>query len=283
MYVSYEVMLKSLIIFVLGLSSIYVMVAAGAFVFQKHLIHVPFAKYVATPDDRGMPFESVVLNQHNDNAKLNGWFVKHPDSQYSVLVLGGNAGNMSYMLDTVELFYKLGYSVFTYDYRGFGASEGKLTEPAMYDDASLAWNYLTETKQIAPENIVIFGRSLGTAVASWIANEFNPAALIMESGFTSLENLGAIYYKWLPTKYLLKFRYDSLSRISKVTCPILYIHSTEDELIPYTQSEKLYAASTAEKTLLAISGNHASGYFDSGETYTNGIENFLNQYTSQNH
>ena len=275
--------MKSLIIFVLGLSSIYVMVAAGAYVFQKHLIHVPFAKYVATPDDRGMPFESVILKQQNDTAKLNGWFVKHPDSKNGVLVLGGNAGNMSYMLDSVELFYKLGYSVFIYDYRGFGASEGILTESAMYDDASLAWNYLTQTRQIAPDNIVIFGRSLGTAVASWIASKFNPAALIMESGFSSLEKLGTIYYKWLPTKYLLKFRYDSLSRISKVKCPTLYIHSTEDELIPYSQSEELYAASTSEKSLLTISGNHARGYFDSGETYTKGIEDFLKQYASQNH
>lgn len=268
-------MLKSLIIFLLGLASIYTIVLAGTFIFQKHLIHVPFAGYVATPTDRGMRFESVTLRQQNDTARLNGWFVEHSDAQFTVLVFGGNAGNMSYMLDTVHMFHEMGYSVFIFDYRGYGASEGELTESAMYDDARLAWNHLTDTRQILPDNIIVFGRSLGAAMASWVASEYKPAALIMESGFTSLERLGAIYYKWLPISYLLRFRYDNLSRIANVNCPVLFIHSSEDELVPYSESVDLYRATTAERSLLTISGNHARGYLDSGEAYTNGIEAFL--------
>ncbi len=271
-------MLKVLLTFVFGLVCFYILLAAAVYFYQKRLIHVPFTKYVETPIDREIPFEPVVLQPSSENATLNGWLVEVPNSDYTVLLFGGNAGNMSYMIDTIEMFYQLGHTVFVYDYRGYGASKGKLSERAMYNDVRLAWNFLTETRQTSPNNIVLFGRSLGTAMASWAATEFDPAALIMESGFTSLADMGKIYYRWLPTNFMLRFRYDNLSRIPRVRCPTLFIHSPEDELIPYTHAERLYAATTSEKSFLTISGDHNYGYLNSGETYTTGIEEFLNQY-----
>ena len=264
-----------MLIFVLGIAALYSVLAVGMFIFQKHLIHVPFKAYVGDPSARGLDYESVTLVPSAEDAKLSGWFVEQPDARFTALVFGGNAGNMSYMLDTVELFADLGLSVFIYDYRSFGSSEGKLTERAMYDDAELAWEYLTQTRQIPPDRIVVFGRSLGGAVASWVATQYQPAALIMESVFTKLEDMGKVHYRWIPTKYLLRFRYDNLSRIDQVRCPILFIHSREDELTPFAHSERLYDAATADKHLLAISGNHASGFLESGTVYTEGIEDFL--------
>ncbi len=271
-------MLKIALTFAFGLVCVYILLAVSVFFYQKRLIHIPFTVYMETPEGRGIPFESVVLKQQSDKATLNGWLIEVPNSEFTVLLFGGNAGNMSYMIDTIELFYKLGHSVFIYDYRGYGSSTGKLTESAMYDDVRLVWEYLTETKQVSPNSIIVFGRSLGTAMASWAATEFDPAALIMESGFTSLADMGKIYYRWLPTNFMLRFRYDNLSRISFVRCPTLYIHSPEDELIPYAHAERLYAATTSEKRFLTISGDHNYGYLNSGETYTRGIEEFLNQY-----
>ncbi|MDE0308642.1 MAG: alpha/beta hydrolase [Acidiferrobacterales bacterium] len=271
-------MLKVFLTFVAGLACVYLLLAMSVFFYQKRLIHIPFTAYAQTPEDRAIPYESVVLRQPAGDAALNGWLIDTPDSKYTVLLFSGNAGNMSYMLDSIEFFHQLGHAVFIYDYRGYGASTGKLTERAMYDDVRLAWEYLTEVRQTSPDNIIVFGRSLGTAMASWTASEYDPAALIMESGFTSLADLARIYYRWLPTGILLRFHYDNLSRISQVKSPTLFIHSPEDELIPYTHAQRLYAAATSEKALLTISGDHNYGYLDSGETYTGGIREFLIQF-----
>ncbi len=271
-------LLKFVLTFVFSLVFIYILIAVSVFFYQKRLIHIPFTTYTETPKDRAIPFESVVLKQQSDNATLNGWFIEVPHSKYTVLLFGGNAGNMSYMLDTIDLLHKLGYSVFIYDYRGYGASTGKLTERAMYDDVRLAWDYLTETRQTSSNDIIVFGRSLGTAMASWAATEYDPAALIMESGFTSLVEMGEIYYRWLPTNLMLRFRYDNLSRVPRLRCPTLYIHSPEDELVPYAHAERLYSATLSDKSFLTISGDHNYGYLESGETYTRGIEEFLNQH-----
>ena len=272
-------MLKSFVIFFLGLVCIYVALAGGIFYFQKRLIHVPFSSYSETPADRGLEFETLKLEHQSDKALLNAWYLEQPELDKTVLLFGGNAGNMSYMLETIEFFYGLGYSVFIYDYRTFGSSTGKLTERAMYDDAEIAWRHLTETKKIPPDRIVLFGRSLGGAMASWLASKYSPGALIMESAFTSMMDMASIYYKWLPTNLLVRFRYDNISRISQIQSPTLYIHSPDDELTPYKFSERLFDAMTIEdKSFLTIHGNHAQGYIESGDLYAGGIDDFLKNY-----
>ena len=270
-------MAKNLLLLIIGLASVYVVISAFLFIYQKHLIHVPFTEWIGTPKDKGLTYEDVVLTNSEDHAELHGWFIPHQHSQYTFLLFSGNAGNMSYLLDTLKMFHELGYSIFIYDYRGYGKSRGKMTESAMYSDANLAWTYLTETRNIPAEQIVVFGRSMGTAMATWLATAQMPAALILESSFTSLVDMGRIYYKWLPVKYLLRWHYDNLSRISTVQSPTLFIHSPDDELIPYLHSERLFEAATARKELLTISGDHMEGFLESRAAYLSGISDFINR------
>ena len=196
-------------------------------------------------------------------------------------MFSGNAGNISYMLDNIEILYRLGFSIFIYDYRTYGNSSGKLTEQAMYSDAELGWFYLTETRDIARENIVVYGRSLGAAVASSVAERFQPAGLIMESAFTSMHAMARAIYPWLPTKNLLRWHYDNLDRISRVNTPVLFIHSPDDELVPYSHSKQLYGATRSPKVLLTISGGHIHGFSESGDTYIDGIRSFVDSFVNK--
>ena len=244
------------------------------FLAQKSLIHIPYEQLVGTPLDHGMNYEEVVLAAE-DGAKIHGWFIPNPNASHVFLMFCGNAGNKSYMLDAVSMIYKLGYSVFIYDYREFGKSTGKLTEDTMYSDSELAWNYLTQTRGIPADQIVLHGRSLGVAMASWLATKTKPAALIMESGFTSLGDMADFLYKWLPAKAMLKWKYDNVGRINEVTSPILIIHSTDDELIPYSHAQRLFEEAPGTKELITLSGDHLEGYIESGAIYTNGISQFI--------
>ncbi len=232
------------------------------------------------PDVFDLPFENVNLPSLDNQAVISGWFFQSPSDSPVIVFFSGNAGNMSYHLDTVEILYEFGYSIMTYDYREFGASTGVLTEQAQYEDTELIWKYLTETKNFAPEKIILLGRSLGGAMASWLASQHKVGGLIMESSFTSMLDMGRVYYKWLPTELILRWKYDNGSRISDLNCPILFIHSKEDELIPYQQAEQLYEKAKNPKKFLTLEGGHMEGYLVSRDVYFEGIRDFIEQYVN---
>lgn len=268
--------LKLLFVSVVGAALVYSLICIYLFLSQKGLIHIPTKEYLGDPLDHGMDYEKVTLST-DDGAQLYGWFITHPNTEYTLWMFSGNAGNKSYMLDAVRLVYDLGLSVFVYDYRGYGKSTGKLTEQAMYSDAEVAWNFLTQTKQIPPDRIILHGRSLGTAMASWVAAKTKPAGIILESGFTSIDDMAASLYKLIPTKLLLRWSYNNLERISKAKSPILIIHSPDDEMIPYSHALRLLEAAPDNTEFLQISGDHIEGFLNSGEVYTDGIAEFIDQ------
>ncbi len=274
-------MLKNFLIFIVAAIGTYGLICLYMYFSQASMIHLPHLEYVGTPKDNGMDYEDIVI-EPDETSRLHAWFIPNPDSRYLVWFFSGNAGNKSYMLDSIKIMHDLGFSIFIYDYRGFGRSAGKLNEQIMYQDAEAVWNYLTMERKIPPDEIILHGRSLGTAIASWVATHHEPAALIMESGFTSLSDMGKKYYKWLPIDYLLRWQYDNLSRISSITAPILFIHSRSDELTPYSHSERLFAETTSAKKFVEITGDHLSGFKDSGQIYTDGIVDFINSIESSN-
>lgn len=268
-------MLKNLFIFAGGLVVIFAGVATIIFFLQKNLIHNPHLKLIGTPADRGLRYEDVVLTVQNGEAELHGWFIPNEQNRFTILYFCGNAGNMSYHLDTLKILHSIGLSIFIYDFRGFGESKGRLTEQAMYDDAQSAWEYLVKTRSIPSSEIVVFGRSLGGAMASWVAAKNQPAATIMESSFSSMADMAKMIYPWLPVDLILRWHYDNLSRIGEIKSPLLLIHSREDDLVPYANSERLYEAASEPKQLLTISGDHMEGFLDSGDVYVNGLKTFL--------
>ena len=253
---------------------VYVALAVLLFFFQSYLVYRPSRRIEATPSDVELGFEDVSMTAE-DGTKLHAWYVPRRNANYTLLFCHGNGGNISHRLDSIRMFHRMGLNVLIFDYRGYGRSEGRPTEAGTYQDAAAAWDYLVEKCGIPAERVIIFGRSLGGAVAAHLAHEHTPGALIVESTFTSAPDLGARLYPFLPVRWLCRFSYDTRSIIGEISCPILVVHSRDDETVPFEFGQALFDAAGADKHFLEISGSHNTVMDTSGSTYTDGLKAFL--------
>ena len=252
----------------------YALVLTVLFVFQNRLLFFPSPTLEADPAARGMPFEETTF-ETDDGERLHGWWIPAEKPRATLLFFHGNAGNISHRLDLVEIFRNLGLNVFLFDYRGYGRSTGKPSEDGLYRDAAAAWRHLTETRGAAPEEIVVFGRSLGGGPATWLAARERPRALILGSTFTSIPDVAAKQYPYLPVRLLARNRFDNHARLAEVHAPVLVIHSRDDALIPFEHGRKLFEAAPEPKAFLEIEGAHNNGYAVTGPRYAEGLDAFL--------
>lgn len=252
----------------------YVLVCLLAFVLQKNMVFFPDRAAFGTPTHAGMTFRDVFFVT-SDGVRLHGWFVSAPGSKRVVLFFHGNAGNVSHRVESIRVFHDLGLSVFIFDYRGYGRSEGRVSETGTYADSRAAYRYLIDEEGVSPENVLFFGRSLGGSVAIELALDHVPRALIVESCFPALADVGERAYRFLPVRLMLRIRYDSADRIARLTCPKLVIHSRDDEIVPFDLGRRLFELAAEPKEFLEIRGDHNAGFLDSGRVYTEGLERFV--------
>jgi len=242
----------------------------------------PSKSVLATPEAIGLNYEDVRIRTE-DGESIAGWFLPSPPAHAAslpahgrtLLFLHGNAGNISHRLDSLAYFHRLGFAILIIDYRGYGQSTGRPSVKGTLLDAGAAWNWLLAQKKIRPETIVIFGRSLGGAVAAGLAGEVSPSALIMESSFTRLYDVGKSLYPFMPVSLFLPQDYDSVTSLRGGSFPLLVVHSVEDELIPCALSERIFAAYGGPKQFLRISGSHNAGFQTDKARYLAGLEHFL--------
>jgi fermentation-respiration switch protein FrsA (DUF1100 family) len=244
-----------------------------------YLPEVPSRELAATPERLGLAFEELNLITA-DEVRIHGWFVPAEDARGVVLFAHGNAGNISHRLDSIEVFNQLGLDVLAFDYRGYGNSAGKPSEAGTYRDIEAAWRELVERRGIAPSRIVLFGRSLGAAVASWMAARQQPAGLIVESAFTSLPDLAGELYPFVPVRLLMRFDYSTQRHIDLVQAPILIIHSRHDEVVPFAHAERLLRGE--RRVLLEIEGGHNDGFLRSVGRYRSELDRFLDRVLGLN-
>ncbi|MEX2525472.1 MAG: alpha/beta hydrolase [Gammaproteobacteria bacterium] len=249
------------------------------YVFQDRFVYYPFKSLAFTPDRIGLEYEEVYL-ETEDGEQLHAWFIPAENADTTLLFFHGNAGNISHRLDSIRIFHEMGMNVFIFDYRGYGKSSGRPSEEGTYRDARAAWEYLTGNRGIPPDRIVLFGRSLGAAVAAWLARQTAPAALILESAFTSVRAMGKKLYPYLPVGLLTRIRYPTLDYIRDTATPILVIHSREDEIIPFEFGQQLHAAADGRSELLSIKGGHNDGFLVSGDHYRRGIADFIHKHVA---
>lgn len=273
------------ILFQLAIVGIVIYVGIGVFLyfFQSGLLFYPDSTIAGTPQDAGLNYEQISFTA-SDGTALSAWFIPSGDTQLNkgtILFCHGNAGNISHRIEYIKMFYSLGLDVFIFDYRGYGESEGKPDEEGLYRDAEAAWNYLTVEKGIVPENIIIFGRSLGGAVGAWLAKDRSPGALVLESTFTSIVDMGAETYRFLPVRLMSRFRFNTVEYMQNVSVPVLVIHSRGDDLIPFHHGERVFAAASYPKEFLEISGSHNNALIVSSQTYTDGLDSFISMYSKQ--
>lgn len=243
----------------------------------SRFIYHPDRDMKGRPADQGLRYEPVDL-ETQDRVTLSGWWIPACKQRGVVLFCHGNAGNVSHRLDSLLIFNRLGLSTFIFDYRGYGKSGGRPSEQGTYLDAEAAWHYLVQTQKIPPEYIIIFGRSLGGSIAAWLAQDHLPQMLILESSFTSLRDMVKDRFPWFPARLVANYQYDTRQYLQKTRCPVLIIHSRDDELIPFRQGQELYEAAKGPKEFLEISGSHNRGFMHSLTLYESALDTFISRY-----
>jgi fermentation-respiration switch protein FrsA (DUF1100 family) len=269
--------LLSLILWFMAAGGLIYLVAVGLlFLFQSRLIYLPSRLLWRTPADAGLLYEDVRLTAA-DGVRLHAWYLPVPAARGTILFFHGNAGNISHRVETARMFHQWQLNTLLIDYRGYGQSQGRPSAPGIGRDADAAWRFLTEGKGKAPNSIILFGRSLGAAVTGDLAARVHPAGAILESGFTSLPDIGALIYPWWPIRWLVRDRYPTLHNITRLRCPVLIAHSREDELIPFSHGERLFQAAPEPKFFLEMTGSHRHGVTATGMTYTRAIQGFIEE------
>jgi hypothetical protein len=266
---------RRLLVIALGaIAFTYVAVCAAIFFAQAKLIYFPSREYRCTPNDFGLPYLEARLTTE-DGVNVVAWYLPCPAARATVLVCHGNAENLADLLPSVKSFHRLSLNVLAFDYRGYGHSTGAPTESGTYRDADAAWRYLIETRHEPPQNIVVFGRSLGGAVAIDLASRHPPGALVVECTFTSLVDIGQREYPLLPVSLLCRYRYDSVAKVPRIPCPKLFLHGTSDELIPIANARRLFAAAAEPKEFIETPGGHNSAGFEHNWDYTQRLGDWL--------
>jgi fermentation-respiration switch protein FrsA (DUF1100 family) len=256
---------------------LYIAQSLYLYLFQDRLVYLsdyPSRELSATPAQIGLEFESVNLSA-SDGVRLHGWFLPHEKPRATLLFFHGNAGNISHRLDSLAMFHHLGLSVLIIDYRGYGQSEGDTSEAGIYRDAEAAWHHLTLERQIAPDRILLFGRSLGGAVAGYLASQHEALGVVLESTFTSAPDLASDLYPWLPARWLARLDYDTRTRLSAIGMPLMIVHSREDEIIPFSHAEILYNEAQSPKHFLHLQGSHNYGFMANRERYHQALDEFI--------
>jgi fermentation-respiration switch protein FrsA (DUF1100 family) len=241
------------------------------------VVFKPTREHVRTPEAYGLPFEDVTLVT-SGGAKLNGWYVPAPEARGALLFFHGNAGNISYRLDSIEIFHYLGFSVFIVDYKGFGKSEGRRSISGVTEDALSAWKYLTDERGISPDGIVVFGRSIGGAVAMQLMRHVKPRALILESTFSSLPEMLRVPFLVPLARLIMGNVFNSAEIAPELTVPTLCFHSPDDGIVPYRLGRSLYESIGGEKTFVDLGGGHNEGFLESIDTYRPALDEFFTKH-----
>lgn len=240
---------------------------------ESKSVFYPTKALSATPKELGLEYENIHLRA-SDGVKLHGWLIKVPDAKSTLIFLHGNAGNIGDRLGKIDLFHRMGLNILIIDYRGYGSSGGYPTEDGIYLDALAAYDFLQSRDDLKEQAVVVYGASLGGAVAVDLATKRKIDGLIVDSTFSSAADIARIIYPFVP-KFLIKIKLDSLTKIKELTVPKLFIHSVDDRTVPIALGRKLYEAAPGPKEFIEIAGDHNDGHLLDESKFREGIRQFL--------
>jgi len=241
---------------------------------EKQNLFFPIRELESTPAAIGLEYESVQLVA-TDGTRLSAWFIPSAGSgSDTVLICHGNGGNISHRLGKIAFFNELGLDVLIFDYRGYGESEGSPDEQGIYRDVMAAYDYLIHDQARSPQSIVVFGESLGGAVAAYLASRVPVKAIITVSAFTSVPEMSKQIYPYLPT-FFIRTKLNTLAYMTDVKVAKLIIHSSDDSMVPVRMGRQIYAAASEPKRFLEIHGEHNSAFFESENLTKAAVKAFL--------
>ena len=239
---------------------------------QKGLYH-PVKEIPESPGKLGIKYEEVNLKT-SDGETLNAWYVPAQDAKVTVLYCHGNAGNI-HRLHKVKFFHEMGVNFFIFDYRGYGKSSGKPNEKGLYEDAAAAYDYLISRNDIDKSKIVVYGKSLGGPIAAELCLRREAIALILEGSFASVTMRAQQLYPFLPMKFLITQRYDTVVKIKNIHIPKLISHGKNDEVISFKHGEALFEAAPDPKQFLPFEGGHNDDVYVTSPAYQEELQKFL--------
>jgi len=234
--------------------------------FEHSQVYYPQRQLEASPNELRRPFEDARFKS-SDGVQLHGWFfpanTNSPRAHLAFLICHGNAGNISHRLGLCGGLLGTGASVFVFDYRGYGQSEGRPGEEGTYLDAQAAHAWLRQ-KGFRGEHIIAFGESLGGGVASELALRETLGGIVLQSTFTSIPDIGAELFPWLPVRWISTIKYDTQVKLPRINVPVLVMHSREDDLIRFHHAEQIFAAANEPKFLCELRGSHNDAAWENG-------------------
>lgn len=247
---------------------------------ESRLIYFPGQQrsLIAPPTGLRLSPERIAFDSQ-DSVGLVGWVMRAPvhDSGYWLLICHGNAGNLSEFDRPVHYagLRELGLNLLAFDYRGYGESRGAPSEQGLYRDADAAYRYLREQHGVPADRIVVFGHSLGSAVAIDLVNRSPAAGLIVEGALTSVVHRGQELYPYIPVRWIARSRFSSIDKVPGITVPKLFLHARRDEVIPLSHGRRLFEAARPPKTFVELDGGHGDAFDTDSARYFASIAGFL--------
>ncbi len=237
-----------------GALFVYIGLAVLMMIGENSLIFFPSRYPDGDWQPRGLSFEDAWFNAA-DGMRLHGWYVAHEHPRAVILFFHGNAGNITHREDVVRTLHdRFGSSVMIFDYRGYGRSEGSPNEAGILADGRAARAWLAKRAEIPEQQIVLMGESLGGAVAVDLAAADGARGLVLENTFSSLPDVAAAHFPWLPVHMLMRTRLDSAAKIGNYHGPLLQAHGDRDQIVPYASGQRLFAAANEPKQFVTIPG-----------------------------
>ncbi len=260
---------------VLSLLAVFSVAFFGLRWYEQKAVYYPTRDIVQSPRDAGLRFQEVMLKTV-DGETIHGWWVPSGKEHAPVLLFfHGNGGNVSHRLEKLAVFHSIGADTLIIDYRGYGKSTGTPSEDGIYRDALAAHRWLVETRGVEPTRIVVYGESLGAAVAVHLASEAPTGGVIVESGFTSVTDIARKMFPFLPVHWIVKHKFNSIDKVHRINAPLLILHSRQDELFEMTHPERLLAAAQSPKRLVEMQGGHNDAFLVSAGAYREALSEFL--------
>jgi len=245
--------------------------------FEHSQVYHPTRDAEYTPDDVGRPAEDVWLKT-SDGLRLHAWFFaadqSSPRAKFVMLFCHGNGGNLTSRPGYYRAILETGVNLLTFDYRGYGRSDGDPSEAGTYTDAATAYAWL-RTRGFAPEHILVWGESLGGGIASHVAATEPVGGLMLQSTFTSIPDIGAELFPWLPVKLISRIKYDTHSRLPHLKCPVVVMHSRGDTTIRFHHGERNFAAAREPKAFVELEGDHNDPLLANRAAYVSGAEKIV--------
>jgi uncharacterized protein len=246
---------------------------------ESRMLYVPGSSrtLLEPPPELNLGVRRVELTTEDD-VRLVSWAMPADSgSGYWLLICHGNAGNIS---EAGRPFHyaglrALGLNLFAFDYRGYGESEGMPTEDGLYRDADAAYRYLRNTLAVPPERIVVFGHSLGSAVAIELVSRVPAAGLILDGALTSVLERAQELFPYAPVRWIAASKYPSIERVGELKLPKLFLHARNDEVIPFAHGRRLFEAAADPKEFVALRGGHGDAFELDSAAYYGAIGRFV--------